>query len=99
MIELRVGDSRAFFEAPFHAYRPGDGYVSPLRGDVLRMLDAKKNPLWLSGNPFRFWTAHQQGRPVGRIIAQVHGQSNARHCSGAWQRLPVRKSTSQRATA
>jgi hypothetical protein len=79
MIELRVGDGGAFFEAPFHAYRPGDGYVSPLRSDILRMLDAKANPLWLSGNPFRFWTAHRQGRPVGRIIAHVHGQSNARH--------------------
>src|SRR5215475_4105517 len=79
MIDLRVGDSGAFFETPFHAYRPDDGYVSPLRGDILRMLDAKKNPLWLSGNPFRFWTAHRHGRPIGRIVAHVHGQSNTRH--------------------
>lgn len=78
-IELRAGDSAAFFEAPFNAYRPEDGYVSPLRGDLLRMLDPQSNPLWGAGNPFRFWTAHRDGRPVGRIVAHVHTQSNARH--------------------
>lgn len=78
-IELRTGDRDAFFEAPFHAYVPEDGYVSPLRSDVLRMLDPKANPLWKAGNPHRFWTAHREGRPVGRIVAHVHGQSNARH--------------------
>lgn len=78
-IELRTGDRDAFFEAPFHAYRREDGYVSPLRGDILRMLDPQANPLWKAGNPHRFWTAHRDGRPIGRIIAHVHGQSNARH--------------------
>ncbi|MDQ0250737.1 RimJ/RimL family protein N-acetyltransferase [Sphingomonas kyeonggiensis] len=78
-IELRTGDRDAFFEAPFHAYRRADGYVSPLCGDVLRMLDPEANPLWKAGNPFRFWTVHREGRPIGRIVAHVHGQSNARH--------------------
>ena len=78
-IELRVGDADAFFEAPFNAYRREDGYVSPLRSDVLRMLDPAANPLWQAGNPHRYWTAHRDGRPVGRIIAHVHGQSNTRH--------------------
>jgi GNAT superfamily N-acetyltransferase len=78
-LELRVGDARAFFETPFACYRPEDGYVSPLRRDVVRMLDPHANPLWKSGNPFRFWTAHRNGRPVGRIVAHVHEQSNARH--------------------
>lgn len=78
-IELRIGDADAFFEAPFNAYRREDDYVSPLRGDVLRMLDPAANPLWQAGNPYRFWTAHRDGRPIGRIIAHVHGQSNLRH--------------------
>ncbi len=82
-LQLREGDASAFFDAPFNAYRPDAGYVSPLRSDILRMLDAKKNPLWLAGNPYRFWTAHRDGKPIGRIIAHVHGQSNARH---GWQR-------------
>ena len=78
-VELRTGDREAFFEAPFHAYDPQAGYVSPLRSDVMRMLDAKHNPLWQAGNPFRFWTAHRSGQPIGRIVAGVHGQSNERH--------------------
>lgn len=80
-LELRSGDGDAFFRAPFVAYEAGMGYVSPMRGDIMRMLDARKNPLWLAGNPFRFWTAHRNGHPVGRIIAHVHRESNARHCT------------------
>lgn len=78
-LQLRAGDRRAFFEAPFNAYRPEDGYVSPLKGDLERMLDPGKNPLWQSGNHFAFWTAHRDGRPVGRILAHLHRQSNALH--------------------
>lgn len=78
-LELRAGDPAAFFEAPFHAYRPDDGYVSPLRGDILRMLDPNTNPLWTAGNPCKFWTVHRGGRPIGRIIAHLHRQSNARY--------------------
>jgi hypothetical protein len=78
-IELRQGDVAAFFEAPFNAYDPDDGYVSPLRSDIVRMLDPARNPLWTAGNPFAFWTAHRAGRPIGRIVAHLHGQSNALH--------------------
>lgn len=78
-LELRVGDWRAFFESPFNAYGPDTGFVSPLRSDIRRMLDPAKNPLWLSGNPFRYWTAHADGRPVGRIMAHLHQQSSTRH--------------------
>lgn len=78
-LELRAGDTAAFFNAPFHAYPPEVGYVSPLKSDLLRMLDRTKNPLWLSGNPFAFWTAHRDGRPVGRILAHLHQQSNELH--------------------
>lgn len=79
MIELVQGDARAFFDAPFNAYPADAGYVSPMRADVLRMLDPKKNPLLAGGNPHAFWTAHRGGRPIGRIIALVHRESNARH--------------------
>lgn len=78
-LELRQGDISAFFDAPFEAYGPSDGYVSPLRSDIVRMLDAVKNPLWTAGNPFAFWTVHRGDRPIGRIIAHVHRQSNTRH--------------------
>ena len=78
-VELRQGNAQAFFDAPFNAYGRDDGYVSPLRSDILRMLDPARNPLWTAGNPFAFWTAHRGGRPIGRIVAHVHRQSNALH--------------------
>lgn len=78
-LELRIGDANAFFETPFACYKAADGYVSPMRSDIVRMLDAQSNPLWMAGNPFRFWTAHRDGKTVGRIVAHVHAQSNARH--------------------
>ena len=82
-LELREGDATAFFEAPFQAYPPEIGYVSPLRSDILRMLDPDKNPLWQVGNPFAYWTVHRGGRTLGRIVAHLHQASNARH---GWQR-------------
>lgn len=80
---LRSGDVEAFFDAPFNAYGAEVGYVSPLKSDITRMLDANKNPLWGSGNPYRFWTAHRDGRAIGRIVVHLHGQSNAAH---GWSR-------------
>jgi GNAT superfamily N-acetyltransferase len=79
MIELRSGDRASFFEVPFNVYRQSDHYVSPMRSDIYRMLDANKNPLFINGNPFAFWTVHREGKAIGRIIALVHRQSNQRH--------------------
>ena len=85
MIELRQGDTEAFFETPFAVYDDATGYASPMRGDVRRMLDPKRNPLLASGNPFAFWTAHRDGRPAGRIVAVRHSESNARHGTSRMQ--------------
>lgn len=81
---LSEGDAQDFFDVPFHAYGPEVGYVSPLKSDVLRMLDSQRNPLWTAGNPFRFWVARRGGRLVGRIIAHRHEASNDRH---KWRRM------------
>ncbi|GAM96608.1 hypothetical protein U91I_00227 [alpha proteobacterium U9-1i] len=79
MIEIRTGDKRAFFRAAFEAYGANSLYVSPMWTDVERYFDAAKNPLFKAGNPFEIFTAHRDGRPVGRICAHVHGASNALH--------------------
>lgn len=86
--ELRQGDVAAFFDAPFNAYDPAGGYVSPMRSDIVRMLDPAKNPLWASGNPFAFWTAHRAGKPIGRVVAHVHpiGNSNESTARGSARR-------------
>ncbi len=77
-LTLHEGDARAFFEAPFNAYPDSVGYVSPLKRDIAKMLDPAKNPLWLAGNPYRFWTVHRGAKPIGRIIAHMHRASNER---------------------
>ena len=79
MLELREGDKRAFFEAPFNAYGRDSLYVTPMWPDIDRYFDATKNPLFIAGNPFRIFTAQRDGRPVGRISAHLHRESNQRH--------------------
>jgi GNAT superfamily N-acetyltransferase len=79
MIEIREGDKQAFFRAPFEAYGKDSLYVTPMWTDVDRYFDATKNPLFMAGNPFRIFTAHRDGRPIGRICAHLHRASNERH--------------------
>jgi GNAT superfamily N-acetyltransferase len=79
VLELREGDREAFFEAPFNAYGPDSLYVTPMRSDLDRYFDAGRNPLFKAGNPFRIFSAHRDGRAVGRICAHLHAASNARH--------------------
>ena len=77
-IEIRQGDPAAFHAVPAEAYGPGTPYVAPLKGDLARMLDPDRNPSFAPGD-LDWWTAHREGRPVGRIVASVHRASNARH--------------------
>jgi RimJ/RimL family protein N-acetyltransferase len=78
MLELRESDLDAFFKAPFNAYGSSSPYVSPMRSDIARYFDAAKNPLFTAGNPFKTFTAHRDGRAIGRISAHVHRAANAR---------------------
>lgn len=83
-IEIREGDLAAFFAAPFAAYGPDLPYVSPLKSDLARFLDKRQNPLFADGSSdLAFFTAHRDGRVLGRITAHVHGASNRTH---GWRR-------------
>ncbi|NML07404.1 GNAT family N-acetyltransferase [Sphingomonas sp. G-3-2-10] len=80
MITLRTGDRAAAFEVPFRVYSAGSPYVSPMRGDLDRILDPARNPLVTEGHGrFELFTAHRDGKPVGRIVASIHDASNMRH--------------------
>lgn len=79
MLELREGAFGAFFAVPFAVYGEESLYVSPFRSDLERFLDAAGNPLFHRFGARRFFTAHRDGRPVGRIVALVHRASNERH--------------------
>ena len=80
MIELRTGDRRAAFDVPFNVYEAASPYVSPMWSDFDRFLDPARNPLARDGRgAFELFTAHRDGRPVGRIVAAMHDASNRRH--------------------
>ncbi len=77
-IVLRDDDVEAFFDVPFRVYPDDSPYVSPLKGDLVRALDVDANPLFgpIGRGSRRVITAHRGARPVGRIVALVHGASN-----------------------
>ncbi|MDF3822229.1 hypothetical protein P3G55_20160 [Leptospira sp. 96542] len=75
-IELREGDFDAFFEAPFSCYGAQGIAVSPMRGDLRRSLDTAKNPLFRDHARRTWFTAHRDGRIVGRVLTHIHDASN-----------------------
>ena len=78
-LNLKKDDFQAFFEAPFNAYGEDSPYVSPLKADLKRFLDRGRNPLFQGASDLCFFTAHRDGRAIGRITAHVHAESNALH--------------------
>ena len=82
-VTIRPDDFDSFFEAPFQAYGARSPYVSPLRSDLKRFLSAKENPLFGGLHQISFFTAHRNGRVLGRITAHVHEASNRLH---GWRR-------------
>jgi hypothetical protein len=82
-LTLRERDFESFFAAPVDAYGADTLYVSPMRGDLKRFLSTTENPLFQSGDELTYFTAHREGRTVGRITAHVHTASNSLH---GWKR-------------
>jgi GNAT superfamily N-acetyltransferase len=79
-IELRRADRAAAFAAPFAVYLRDSPYVSPMKADLDRILDPARNPLVTEGHGrFELFTAHREGKLVGRIVACIHDASNQRH--------------------
>ena len=83
MHELREGDFDAFFEAPFACYGRTTAFISPLKSDLRRALDATKNPLYRDHARRTWFTAHAAGGAlVGRRpqIVETNVESGARLC-------------------
>jgi GNAT superfamily N-acetyltransferase len=80
MIEVRSGDRQAAFEAGLNAYSNHPQYVSPMRSDLDRIFDPARNPLCRDDHGrLELFTAHRDGKPIGRIVATMHDASNHRH--------------------
>lgn len=78
-IALREGDFQALFQAPFACYGKDAFIASPLEGDLRRVLDARRNPLFRHYARRTWFTAHRDGRIVGRILASIHDAGNRLH--------------------
>ncbi len=78
-LELREGDFEALFQAPFDSYGSDAFIASPLKGDLRRALDARRNPLFREHARRTWFTAHRDGRVLGRILASIHDAGNRLH--------------------
>src|SRR5918993_181529 len=65
-----TGDLRRFIRLPFRLYRDEPHWVAPLLFERKQFLDRRKNPFFRHGRA-EYFLALRDGRPVGRITAQV----------------------------
>ena len=68
-------DLRAFVKLPWRLYRNEPTWVPPLVSDRMRFLDRRRNPFFEHAEA-EYFLAYRDGRPVGRITAQVDRNFN-----------------------
>jgi hypothetical protein len=79
--ELKQGDKktlRDFLDVVDGIYAGNPYYVKPLDFDVADRLDRKKNPFFDHAEAIA-WVAYQNGKPVGRITAQIDQEHLEHH--------------------
>jgi hypothetical protein len=64
-------DRNRFVDLPYRLHRNDPSWVPPLRQDVHRLLDRRRNPFFDHGEAC-FWLAWRDGVTVGRISAQIN---------------------------
>ncbi|MEM7529009.1 MAG: dATP pyrophosphohydrolase [Pseudomonadota bacterium] len=63
-------DRRAFVELPGQLLAGDPNWIEPLHLDRLELIDPVKNPFFEHAEA-EFWLARRDGRPVGRVSAQI----------------------------
>ena len=63
-------DRKRFIDLVWDVYRNDPAWVPPLKSEMLGLITAGKNP-WFEHAEAAFWLAERDGRPVGRISAQI----------------------------
>src|ERR1700704_6467625 len=66
---------KAFMRLPWRLYRNEPNWVPPLRMDLRKRLDRERNPFFEHAEA-EYFLAWRDGRPVGRITAQVDRHFN-----------------------
>src|SRR3954462_1243076 len=85
MVEIRQtemgaggGPLKDFLEVVDYIYKDDPAYVRPLDQEVKDRISPKKNPFFEHAEGVMF-TAHRNGRCVGRITAQIDREHLDRH--------------------
>jgi hypothetical protein len=79
-----AADRRAFVDLVWPLYRDDPAWVPPLKAEVHGLLNPRKNP-WFEHGRAELWLAWRDGRPVGRISAQVDSLVERHMGSGTGQ--------------
>lgn len=64
-----------FINLPWEIYHNDDNWVPPLKGDMLKTLMGKDNPLFMSGS-HTFFMVFNNSQPVGRILVGINEKLN-----------------------
>ncbi len=65
-----VADRKAFLELPYEVQGSDPNWIAPLRAERRQHIDPRRNP-WFEHAEAMFYLAWRDGRPVGRISAQI----------------------------
>ncbi len=77
-------EREAFLRVPWSIYSDDPAWVPPLLQERRDFLNPAKNPIFKSAD-VQLWLALRNGRPVGRISAQVNAAHLARHDDASGQ--------------
>jgi GNAT superfamily N-acetyltransferase len=66
-------DRKAFIQFPYDLYRDCDVWVPPLRMDIAKLINPRKNAFFEHGDMQLFLARDMQGTVIGRIAAIVNG--------------------------
>ena len=74
-IEIRpvggAADRKTFIDLPWALYAHDPAWVPPLKSEVAGLIGGAKSNPWFEHAEAAFWLAWRDGKPVGRISAQV----------------------------
>ncbi len=64
-------DRRAFIDLPWSIYANDPNWRAPLKMEIAELIGGPKTNPWFEHAEAAFWLARRDGRPVGRISAQI----------------------------
>jgi len=66
-----AADRKTFIDLPWTLYAHDPNWVPPLKSEVAGLIGGAKSNPWFEHAEAAFWLASKDGKPVGRISAQV----------------------------